>query len=182
MNQKPFLFIGCVLLIGFGIGFISGRSLGGRSEVSRTESAQVQKLRQQIERAKTFFPAISADVRHISGTVKEVRGKTIVVEILPINPFDESPRTRTITIGNETKILRNETKDTAVFQGEIAEFQKAIQSQKSGPGAAPISPPRPFREVSAAFSDIHAGQMISVTAQENIRDKESFTATTVNIS
>jgi len=176
MDSKNSLYVVVALVAGLGIGFIGGR--GVRSGV--LESPETQKLQAQIEQAKKFFPPTPSDVRTLSGAVKEIRGSTIVMEVSPVNPFDESPRSRNVTLASGTKIVRTERKDPAVYQREIADFQKALQSRTKA-GTAPVSLPNPFRETPAQLSDIRVGGQISVTAGENIRDKEAFTADIVSI-
>ena len=180
MGQRKLLYVTIMIVSSmgsFGIGFFSGESVA-----SRPLESQIEKLQAQIENAKRLLPfaSIPQETRNISGIVKEMRGNIMVLGYSPINPFDESPRTRSVTIVTGTKITRNEQKDQATIEHETREFQKAIQSQKSG--AAPlVTPPSLFREIPAVFSDIRAGQQVSVTAAENIRDAESFAATQVTI-
>ncbi len=176
MDSKKSLYIVVALIAGLGIGFIGGRG----AESGMLASGQEQKLRAQIEQAKKFFPPTPSDVRTLSGIVKEIRGSTIVMDVSPANPFDESPRSRNVTLASGAKIVRTEQKDPAAYQREIADFQKAIQSRNKA-GTAPVSLPNPFRETPAQLSDIRVGGQISVTSGENIRDKESFTADIVSI-
>lgn len=168
-----------VLIGGIIVGFVIGAGVA-RSRAG----AQMQKLQAQIERAKEFFPSLPQEIRTISGTVKEVNaGEHIVImEVSVANPFDESPTMRRISIGPDTKITRAEAKDPASYQREIAEFQKAVRTQsgKSGFFKA-LTPPDPFREVASTIADIHPGAHIMVTADSNIRDQESFTATAIRI-
>ncbi len=181
MEQKNSLVaIIITLVIGLIVGFALGRGLGGVGGFGDT-----QKLQQQVEQAKKLFPPVATDVRSMSGTVKEVKEKqgVIVVETIAVNPFDDTPRVRTVTIASDTKIIRNEQKDPAAYQKEFIDFQKAVQAQASKPaGSAPAKPPMPFREVAATISDIMVGQQVFVTADQNIRDKTSFDAKTLIVS
>lgn len=173
INQKNQLMIG--LAIGAVLGLAVGMAIGAPG--TPDQSAQVQKLQAQIEQAKKFFPPAPQDIQSISGTVKSIAGNVITMETGTANPFDEAPRTRTITTGDQTKITRNEQKDAARFQKEVTAFQKAMQSGTN----TPIPPPSPFRDVAAHLSDIKPGQQIVVTAAQNIRDMESFNAISVSI-
>lgn len=164
------------LVAGLIAGFVSGKRFPGSGA-----SAEVRKLQSQVEQAKRYFPPISQEMRSIVGIVKEVQGNTITIEFSPANPFDESPRIRIVTIVSKTKITQNEQKDPATIEREAKEFQKVIQSQKSGAPQS-VAFPTSFREIPAVFSDIRTEQQVSVTAAENIRDKESFTATQVSIT
>lgn len=176
------------MVVGVVVGLVAGFLLGKVTPSSSPagQNPEVQKLQAQIESAKKFFPSAPKETRNISGTVKEVRGDTMVFESRSFGPFDESPRTRMITLGSATKVVRSEQKDRTTFQAELAEFQKKMRAQVGGSNQgttlAPIAPPTPFREVQAQLSDIKAGLQVSVTAEENIRDKEAFAATIVSIS
>ncbi len=164
------------LIIGFGSGFLVEKTM-----LAGQTNQEIAKLQSQIEQAKKFFPPLPSYSGSIFGTVKEVRADTIVLEITPMNPFDESPQTRTVQIMNETKIFRNQRKDPAAYQREAAEFQKNIHAQSKNPSNVRIPSPNEFSQESAKISDIAVGQRISIAASENIRDKESFTAKTIII-
>lgn len=179
MTQKNLVIIVIALCISLGVGFLANRTL--QSGVISDQAAQIKKLHSQIEQAKNFFPPLSEDVRSIFGTVKEARGDTVMVEITLMNPFDESPQTRTVKITDETKIVRSERKDPVAYQREIAEFQKNIEAQPDKSPGARLTPPNEFSQEPAKISDIAVGQQISIAADENIRDKESFTAKTIII-
>lgn len=165
-----------ILVIGFGAGFFVEKNLAASQY-----RPEIVKLRSQVEQAKKFFPPPSQDVRSIFGTVREVRGDTIAVEITLMNPFDESQQNRTVKIESETKIFRSERKDPTMYQREIAEFQKNIQAQLNKSSSVRLTPPNEFTQESAKISDVAVGQQVSVAASENIRDKESFTAKTIII-
>lgn len=173
MEQKSSVVVAVIALV---VGAVGGFALG-RGAVG--SSSDVVKLRMQVEEAKKLFPALPGDIRSISGTVKEVKGGVITMETFSASPFDETPRMRNVSVSGDTKITRNEQRDPAAYQRELDAFQKAIQSVK--PGSAPPTPPNPFREVAVKIEDLKQGDQISVTADENIRDKESFTANTISV-
>jgi len=169
MNSKyAFVFL-FTLIIGFGLGFLAEKTL-----LPMQPNQEIAKLQSQIERAKKFFPTIFQDVRSISGTVKEVRADTVKVEIILANPFDESPQARTVKITDETKIILSQRKDPAVYQRELAEFQKNIRAQAGKSPAVNLASPNAFIQEPAKISDITVGRQISIAANENIRMRESF--------
>lgn len=176
MNLKSTLVFLLALIIGFGGGFFVQKAM-----LESQNNQEVAKLQSQIEQAKKFFPPIAQDVRDVLGTVKEINGDTIVVEMTVMNPFDDSPQTRTVTIASETKIVRSERKDPAAYQREIAEYQKNIQAQSNKSPSVRLTSPNAFSQDSAKISDIAFGQRVSIAASEDIRDKESFTAKTIII-
>lgn len=179
MNQKIQVFL--ALVVGFVLGFLGGKVGSFSLSGGLNQSAQIQKLQAQIDQAKKFFPPTQEDIRSITGTIKEVRGSDIVLDVLTDHPFDGSPATRTVTVGKDTKIVKNEQKDPAAFVREFTEFQKAVTTQKSALSRTSLIPPMSFRETPAQFSDMKAHMQVRVNAGENIRDKESFTATAIHI-
>lgn len=183
-NQKnPFLLI-TTLLIGLVIGFISGNTIKGGPLNTLDQSAQIQKLQSQIEQAKKFFPSTPPDIRNISGTIKEVKGNIITVETVRSNPFDGTPVIRHITIDKDTKMIKNEQRDPAVYKREADEFYKTLRASAPlprAPATVPAAPPSPYREVPIHLSDLKPSQRIIIRSAENIRDKESFSATEVSI-
>lgn len=178
MIKKETLYIIITLIASVGIGFIAGKEIGSDDA---DKIMQIQKLQVTVDRAKSTFPPIPEDVRSISGIVREVHTDSIVIEADYMNPFDESPRMRTVMIGGETKIVRSEQKDNMTIEREKKEFQKLVQSQKSG-GVRDIVSLMLLREVSATISDIRPGQQVNIDADENIRYSLSFPATKITIA
>lgn len=178
MESKSSFIVIAVLIGGIVVGFVLGAGIA-----QSRASAQLQKMQAQIDRAKKFFPVFPQETRTLSGTVKEVNagGHIVTVEVPAIGPFDESPVMRKAMIGPDTKITRAEPKDQATFQRELADFQKAVRAQSGKPGFHPLAPPDPFREIAGIIADLRPGARITVTADENIRDKEEFTATAIRI-
>ena len=176
MNSKNTIALLAMFLMGFGGGFFVERAL-----MTGPNDKEIERLQSQINRAKKFFPPILQDIRSVLGIVKELGGDTVVIEITLVNPFDESPQNRIVKIANETKIVRNERRDPAAYQREIADFQKKLQAQSNNPPSVRATPPNEFSQAPATISDIAVGQQISIATDENIRDKESFTAKTIVI-
>lgn len=160
------------LVVGLVVGFMFGAS-GTNSEVAQ--------LRAQIEAAKKFFPA-TPEMRLISGTVKSVSGNTVILESLPSsNPFEDLPKERSITVVDTTKLVSFEQKDQATFQKEMEAFSKQVADTKSA-GVSRGMPPAPFSEKSIKLEDIKVGTMVSVEADENIKDKAAFVATKITMT
>lgn len=160
------------------IGAVAGFAFGRGGIVG--PSPEVTKLRAQVEEAKKLFPPLPEDIRSVSGTVKEISGDLISIETFSANPFDETPRMRSITADSGTEITRNQPKDSAAYQRELDQYQKSFQSAK--PGSNLPVPPNPFREVSIDISDIKVGDQIVALANENIRDRMSFKAKSISVS
>ncbi len=169
MNKNIIVSLGIFLAgaaLGFGIGRIGS---GGRF-------GELQKLQAQVEQAKKFFPQTPADIRTISGTIKNVSGRTVTLEIESPNPFEDIPKTRMVTISASTKIILQKQKDPAVLQRELAVFDASVKTLATKPGTPSPMFPSPFQETSGVASDLKPGQSVTITADQNIRDAEAFEA------
>lgn len=173
------LVIGLAFVLGFGLGYW----LGASGEDSKLQS-QIGELQSQIEKAKQFFPS-TPDLFSISGTVKEVKSDSVVIEAFPSsNPFEELPLMREVVVTEETVIVKQEPKDPKVFQAEQEEYQEALQEAQQavgGPGAPPAAanlppPPNFFEEVELAIEDLAVGDQVSVEAGRNIKTETRFEA------
>ena len=162
------------LLVGAAVGFALG---GGQA---RTETA---KLQAQIEKAKKSFPQIP-ELRSLSGKVTHIAGNTITLETSypDTNPFESLPKERTITISGTTKVVAYEQKDQVAVRKEMEDFMKNLRTARPADADARPTPPTPYTEKSASASDIKEGMMISVEADENIKDKTSFTASKIVVT
>ena len=181
--KKPFVSGIVILFVGLIIGYFFGTSSNSNNSGLPAPagcSAKLEKCSAQIENAKKFFPTVN-DMRSLSGTVKKISGNIITLESAPSpNPFEEIPATRQITVTSNTKILKTEPKSAEQFDKEIAELKKSM-SQQSDSQAAAIIAPTPFIEKELKVTDLKVGDMISVTASENIKTLAKFDAVQITM-
>jgi hypothetical protein len=126
------------------------------------------------------------EFRLISGEVlktEAARGR-ISISINPLEPLaDPELDTRIIIVDSNTKIIKLAEKDMAEYEKEMAEFDKQMGEQMAGPDPMvelPM-PPEFYTRESADISSIVAGQMITVSAGEDIKEKKEFKATEITI-
>ncbi len=168
-------------LVGGLIGYVLGSGTG-----SVVPGGRVAELEAQIEQAKRFFPTMP-ELRTTSGVVKSVSGSTITIDADPSpNPFEAWPKTRDISVGDNTRIVMQEPKDPADYQKEFAAYQKQIErARDAATGAAPAAPgnfptpPMLFIEREIKPKDIKVGSRISAEAAENIKEATRFEATRI---
>lgn len=164
--------------------FVGGIFVGlaGGRLYQRGPSAEMEKLQAQIDQARHMFPPTPQDIRSFSGTVKAVSGNTLSLQTTSANPFDDTPKVRSVSIGSRTKIVMLKQKEAATYQKELASYQEAARtaSRTQKPIAVPY--PSPFQEIPAAVGDIKEGYFVTVSAEENIRDAESFEARELRIT
>ena len=175
-TKLPLLII--LLIISFSGGFLFGSM--GKQDVL-ISAADLQKLQAQIEQAKKFFPSTPTDMRSVSGTIASINANTLTIQTSFSNPFDDLPKTRTVTIGDKTKIIVLKQKDSATYQKENNAFQDSLRRSVK-PGTPFLTPPNPFETSTGTISDFKQGQFVNVSANENIRNKASFEAASVQIS
>ncbi len=123
------------------------------------------------------------EVKTISGVVESVSGDKINIKINPLEPLAYANLdNRVVITTSATKITRTIQPNQEAFQKEMEAFIKSIQD---GPkkGTA-IRPPerQPSIKQDAVFADIKAGDTITVTAGENIKENKEFTATEIQIN
>lgn len=123
----------------------------------------------------------SADMRAVSGTVTLVNGNRITIHTQSMDPFiDPALLDRTIIVSDDTNIISLSPKDQKVMQAEMEEFMKRVQSGESM--TQTVVAPEPFIRTNVSISDITVGDMISVTATENIKTAKEFTANEIQIT
>ena len=166
MNQKTIQIISGILIlcVGIGIGFAIGSSKlksayqKGYLEGKLAGSKEVeQKYQKKI--AEVFPPLPEPEeVFSVSGTINEIKGKTIVLNIVypSSNPF-EKPKTETknVQVTDTTKIVKR--------------IEEATPQ------------PKPFREVPLSFSELKKGDSIIADSGENIKGKSVFAATKITL-
>lgn len=109
----------------------------------------------------SFF-RVENDVRFVSGTVTAIEGNHFSIHSeLANNPFDKSAiNDRTVLIGDSTKIVKI-----------AASATNTTQTQKSSHVVV----------IAATSSDIRVGDLVTVTAAENIKTLTEFTATEIQV-
>lgn len=193
MAQRYLLYTSVVFVVGVGIGFTLGRAGSNEAAgtLSSTDAQRLQKLEQQVAEAKKFLPQTPQDVRLVSGRIAEINDGVITLETLSVNPFEDLPRVRMVTVDGNTRIVRLVQKDPAQFQRESAAFQETL-SRAGGvapapvlatplPPSGPAVPPSPFHEEAIGRDDLRMGSQVTIAAAENIRDRQAFTATEIRL-
>ena len=167
------------ILIGSGISFVYFSQSSSREGASAYQ-AGFDAAKKRVENSS--FGAIIRtpdEMRVLSGTVTRINGNKIDFHIQSTRPFDEpSLDDRTTTVTSDTKISRLTQKDQKIFQSEMETFMKNSQTKK---GATLATPPEPFSHTPAILADIKVGDVLTVSAEENIKTKKEFTATDIQI-
>jgi len=142
-----------------------------------------------LTKAKAAFPTQST-MSAVFGTVKSVSGNTVTIQTQPsMNPFENLPAVRTVTVTSTTKIVKNEQKDPQVFQQEMIAYQKAMQKSASTSGTStpasvgqPATSPMPFVETVVNIADLKVGDMVSVDAGKDVKTAASFDAVKITVN
>lgn len=157
-----------------------GQIIGGQNTFQAGWEAAKQRL------AETGFAPLAADmeIKSLSGQVQKIEGSKISLKIQPLEPLaDPALDNRIVETDNNTKIYKLVQKDTSEYQKEMEEFNKKMEEQMKNPPERPepLMPPEMYTKEEVALSDIKEGEQITVTAQENIKEKSEFKATEVVI-
>jgi hypothetical protein len=123
-----------------------------------------------------LLPPSSATITSVNGIIASTTDSSITINAGPVssNPLDPTgPLTRTITVNEQTRVTRIVPLSDKEFRDRLAEFNRLTAAGKTA------SPPQPFAEEPAKFSDLAVGMNITATASADIRDTQAFTATQI---
>lgn len=128
----------------------------------------------------SFFKT-QTDVRSVSGTVTSTQGGRIGVHSQAMNnPFEKTALSEySVLIDSSTKISKLVAIDPKLTKAQIDALIKA-QDTRSGTKSV-LSAMGPYIETTIPVSSIKTGDVITVTAGENIKSKNTFTATEIRI-
>jgi|SRR5665647_1344116 len=125
------------------------------------------------------------EVKNISGTVQSVSGNDIVIKVTtPGLISTPALSTRTVTVDANTKIVQLVQKDPVQLQKEMDAYNEKMKKQQTEPTSDPNSMPYPVEmqdKKDASVGDIKVGQLIAVQTAEDIKDKQQFMATEIQI-
>lgn len=125
------------------------------------------------------------EVKNITGTIEAVSGNAITLKVtMPGLISTPALATRTVTIDGSTKILQLVQRDQAQIQKEFEVFNEKMKAQQSNPSSNPQDPPYPPQmqdKKDASVGDLKIGQIITIQAAEDIKNKQQFVATEIQI-
>ena len=185
-----------VALIFFSLGYLIGSakvSPTGKLAISaNTFQAGWEAAKKRLADSGFAAPMANLEINNVSGQVTAIQDNAITLKIRPMEPLaDPSLDERIVKIDNQTKIYVLEQKDQALYQKEMADFNKKIQEQMKNPpkpGETPatpagaIMPPDFFVKKEASISDIKVGMNINViAADKDIKNAKQFSAAEINI-
>ena len=173
--MKKTITILLILIIGIAIGFVASRYSKSKLLTGKTDDSNCEA---KLEKAKTAITSF-AETKFVFGKIKEIKDNSIIIESANANPLEDTLTVKTIMVKSETKFMKSEAKDNAVFQKEMEEYQKTTAAQANGTQIS--TPPMPFAEKEISLSDLKAGDQITAEASENVKDKTSFEATKITL-
>ena len=174
-NTKYFAISAALLLAGVVIGIFADPYLpASLSNTKKGYATGFDAARTLVEKSGLGnFSRTPDDVRSISGVVTAISGNRMTLRLVSNNPFDDQNlNERSVLIAANTKIIKLVAKDPKAFQAELTEFNKTPQA-----GSAP----QPFTQVIVGTQDIKTGELLTVTAPENIKMMKEFTASEIRI-
>jgi hypothetical protein len=177
-HKKPAL----ILVAGLVIGAVAGYGLGNIGPATETNSgydAGYEAARMKLQESGLFLET-EQETDSLAGVITEIKGDTLTIESeLPsLNPLDavDAPLVRTVKVDEATNIYRIVLKSVEVLQEE---FQPA---PAVGDPAADINAQlEPFTREPVEFSEISIGMNLIFSADHNIFNEESFTATEIQL-
>ena len=137
---------------------------------------------------------IPGGIRGFGGTVENVSDSGFTLRLSAYDPLaSQGPSLRNVAVNTETILERLIQKDNATIQKEQTAFMEKISAGGAAPaggqGSAsggenqsePLTPPEPFIREKISLNDIKAGDMVLVSAGEDIATAKQFIATRVSL-
>src|SRR3989338_3389700 len=130
---------------------------------------------------------IPGGVRGFGGTVENVSDSGFTLRLSAYDPFaSQGPSLRNVTLNEETVLERLIQKDNATIQKEQTAFMEKISAGGGSPPGGEkkkdtLTPPEPFTRERISLNDIKAGDMVLVSAGEDIATAKQFIATRVSL-
>jgi hypothetical protein len=127
-----------------------------------------------------MFPAVSGKITSLSGTVKSVDDKGLIITVnsrVVMNPLDpQGPAERRIEVSGDTAIVAMIPIAKEDFE---AAQKKFAEDMKAGNKA---TPPSMSTEEARKLSDINAGMMVTVTSNDDISVAPAIKAAKIVLS
>jgi hypothetical protein len=127
-------------------------------------------------------PPDGMGMKNITGIVQTISGNTLTLKITMPGLIDAPELiTRTVTIDANTKIFQLVQKDPAQVQKEMAVFEEKFKEQQANKTSEvlPMVDIQDKKEVTV--SSIKAGQIVMIRVEDDIKNKQQFTASEIQI-
>lgn len=158
MRTKSFVFT-IVIVAVLVLVLVVGLSLGKKQGTKEGESRAEQRFGDLID---ITFPKPPSDIKTLSGTVKEIYGATINLEVMDFDDYlphtDGAPQRREIRFANVSSVTT---------------FTLIDYTKPDGKGNPTMT--------SIELSNLKIGDKISVWSDENLRDAKKFDVTRVEL-
>ena len=123
-----------VALIFFSLGYLIGSakvSPTGKLAISaNTFQAGWEAAKKRLADSGFAAPMANLEINNVSGQVTAIQDNAITLKIRPMEPLaDPSLDERIVKIDNQTKIYVLEQKDQALYQKEMADFNKKYRNK-----------------------------------------------------
>ena len=178
MNTKKFIISVIAALLGLILIFVF-------VWFARQQQNEVQLQEAETIAPKTELPAI--EVFTMSAQVREVRGASLLVDVLNNDPANQALSTREVLVTNDTVIMRRALKDSQIHEREMTAYRNLIAELKAQAEATGIQPeewppvPANFTETAITFNQIVVGNRVWIITNEDTRTAERFTAKSIKI-
>ncbi len=157
MQQKEIVRLVAVALVVLIVGYAAGYL---------PEKQKNDDLRAKVSKILPGIP----EMREFGATIKEIRGKTIIVTVPPsASSLDEYPLEREVTITDATKIILRTPLDPMGFQKVLNEYMSSHPSPTS-------TPPTPFSETKLSISDLKVGDSVTIKTADDVKSARVFEA------
>ena len=169
-NKEYFYLILWVIVI-ISVGFVFYKI--GFNKAYQTAKQEIE-LRYQ-SKIQELFPE-PEEMLSFMARITDIKRDTlsIVIPAATFNPFAED-MIKKVKITDSTEIVKRIARPEMEFQKEQEAYNKILESFEGSPEDLPPSP-LPFEDVKIEITELKIGDEITVEAEENIKDKDEFTA------
>lgn len=164
-----------VLVTTFYIGMVLGRAF----TASQTFQAGWQAANEKIKETG-LIPEEAEEITSVRGTVEKIEGNTLTVSVNQVvaNPLDrQAPTTRKVTVNENTALVKRTEKPMEEYLAEEEAYFEALEEAENEENLPPA--PQSYTEETMTLQDLSAGDRIKITAEENIKYAEEFTASQI---
>jgi len=174
------LLIATVLLV-FVLGIGVGATLAGQNTANQQKFVQAgwDAAKNRLQATGFISSSPNYEIKNIYGKVLSIGANEIKVKIRALEPLASADLDqRIVKIDDKTTFYKSVKRDEKEYQKELADVQA---NAKKMPNGAVIMP-RMYDIKPIVFTDIKAGDSVSVAAESDIKSQKTFTAFQVGLT
>ena len=182
---KKILLIIIPLIAIFALGVFIGTKIKTKTNTGQQDSFRAgwDAAQKRLEESGVAPKLEGMEIKNISGTIQSIDGNKLSIKVANIMGALSNPEldNRIVEVGDYVKIYELNPKEPQQFQKETEEFLAKLKEANSDDQKSALQSPEAFNKKEIKLSDLKVGETVTITADEDVKNKKQFVAKEISV-